>query len=334
MTEAHATRKWFTKVLHNISYGRYGQLEKNTGHILVQDRETGQIIEEKIPTYIRLGIRIMYASAGAKSVVESTKVKNLLKKMSIRQGKKFDNPRSAKEIEGFIKFHKLSVDEILDPLDSFKTFNEFFYRKLKPSARPLSAPENPNVLVSPADCRMSCFPTVPDATRLWIKGVNFSLASLLQDEQAAKEFSGCALGIFRLSPQDYHRFHSPVSGIVGETKKIEQGCYYTVNPMAVRSEVDVYTDNVRSITYIESSEFGKVAFVAIGAMMVGSIILTGGAKQGERIERGDEFGYFAFGGSTILVLGNFKFDRDLVENSESNLETLVKVRNTVGFISF
>lgn len=104
-----------------------------------------------------------------------------------------------------------------------------------------------------------------------------------------------------------------------------------MNPMAIRTKIDVYTENVRKICFIESKEFGTVAFVMVGAMMVGSINLT--TEKGQHVVRGDELGYFAFGGSTVLILwehGKIEFDSDLVENSSQGLETLVKVGSSIG----
>ena len=115
-------------------------------------------------------------------------------------------------------------------------FNEFFYRKLKSEARPCTAPDNPAIAVSPADCRSVVFNEIDKATKVWIKGKDFNMKRLLgtaYPDEAAK-FEGGALGIFRLAPQDYHRFHVPVDGVIGEPKAIE-GQYYTVNPMAIRS---------------------------------------------------------------------------------------------------
>lgn len=134
---------------------------------------------------------------------------------------------SVREIPAFIRFHNLNVTEIRDPLDSFKNFNEFFYRHLKPGVRPISSPDDPNVAVSVADCRCTVYPTVSEATRLWIKGTQFSLKKLfggkrldaeidgnagradsvdgMDPEVLAKMFEGGAVAIFRLAPQDYHR---------------------------------------------------------------------------------------------------------------------------------
>lgn len=111
-----------------------------------------------------------------------------------------------------------------------ETFNDFFYRKLKPSARPTESPDDPRRLVSAADCRLMVFETVSEATKLWIKGREFSIARLLGDvyREEAERYVGGPLAIFRLAPQDYHRFHVPVDGKIGEMRDVK-GEYYTVN---------------------------------------------------------------------------------------------------------
>jgi phosphatidylserine decarboxylase len=182
--------------------------------------------------------------------------RRLLKSLSIKQGIKYDDPSSAREIPTFIEFHGLNVDEFLDPVESYsmlfpapylrltliiiplptENFNEFFYRKLNPSARLVEKPDDPYRLVSAADCRFMAFTTVDDATRLWIKGREFTVARLLGEayKDQAERYTGGALAIFRLAPQDYHRFHSPVDGRIGAMTYIA-GEYYTVN-------VSVYVD--------------------------------------------------------------------------------------------
>ena len=255
----------------------------------------------------------------------------MLKTLSVKQGKKYDDPASASQIEGFINFHRLDMAEVLRPINQFKNFNEFFYRALKPDARPCSAPDNQRIVVSPADSRSVVFNTMEDATRIWVKGREYSVERLLGDAYPmdAKRYKGGALGIFRLAPQDYHRFHVPVDGVMGTPKTIE-GEYYTVNPMAIRSALDVYGDNVRVVVPIDSVAHGRVMYICIGAMMVGSTVIT--RRAGEKIKRAEELGYFKFGGSTILLLfepGVMVFDDDLIENSNGAVETLVRVDVTL-----
>ncbi|KAF7361137.1 Phosphatidylserine decarboxylase proenzyme 2 [Mycena sanguinolenta] len=329
VTASQAQRKFFTRMLGKISSGNY-KLGANSANIIVQNRLSGQLEEEKMQVYVRLGIRLLYK--GMKSRMEGGRARRLLKSMSIKQGIKYDSPESARDIPTFIEFHGLNVDEILDPLDSYKTFNQFFYRKLKPTARPVEKPDDPYRLVSAADCRLMAFESVSEATRLWIKGREFTVARLLGDayKHEADRYTGGALAIFRLAPQDYHRFHSPVDGTIGNMTYVA-GEYYTVNPQAIRTALDVYGENARKIVPINSPQFGRVMAVCVGAMMVGSIETT--VKEGDTVRRGQEFGYFAFGGSTIVVLFEkdvVEWDEDLLVNGRASLETLVRVGMGIG----
>lgn len=217
------------------------------------------------------------------------------------------------------------MSEVLYPVEKFRNFNEFFYRELKPNARPCSAPKNPGIVVSPADCRTVVFNSIDDATKIWVKGREFSIARLLGPAypQDVKRYTNGTLGIFRLAPQDYHRFHIPIDGVMDKPKLIE-GEYYTVNPMAIRSALDVYSENVRIVVPVDSVAHGRVMIICVGAMMVGSTVIT--RKAGEKVQRAEELGYFKFGGSTILLLfepGRMEFDDDLIDNSNGALETLV-----------
>ena len=173
------------------------------------------------------------------------------------------------------------------------------------------------------------------ATKIWVKGREFSVQRLLGNAypQDAKRYTNGALGIFRLAPQDYHRFHIPVDGIMDKPRSID-GEYYTVNPMAIRSALDVYSENVRVVVPIDSVSHGRVMVICVGAMMVGSTVIT--RKPGEEVRRAEELGYFKFGGSTLLVLfepGAMQFDDDLIDNSNGALETLVGLRIHPSFTS-
>lgn len=182
--------------------------------------------------------------------------------MSVKQGKKYDDSASRNQIVPFIEFHKLDLSEVLLPIEEFKSFNEFFYRALKPEARPCSAPDNPRIIVSPADCRSVVFNNVDQATKIWVKGREFSIKRLLGEKhgQDVKRYEKGGLGVFRLAPQDYHRFHIPVDGVMGKPELIA-GEYYTVNPMAIRSALDVYGENVRIVVPIDSPQYGRVMVV-------------------------------------------------------------------------
>ncbi|ODO08587.1 phosphatidylserine decarboxylase [Cryptococcus wingfieldii CBS 7118] len=329
VTSGQAQRKFLSKIVNKVAIGSYA-LGANSANTIVQDRITGQLQEEKMAVYVRMGIRVLYK--GAKSSMHGARARKLLKSLSIKQGLKYDSPASALDIPGFIAFHNLDVNEILDPLDSFKTFNEFFYRKLKADARPVEEPDNPHRLVSCADSRMMAFETVNEATQIWIKGREFSVAKLLGPnyKDVIDRYDGGALAIFRLAPQDFHRYKSLVDGKIGKMTSID-GEYYTVNPQAIRTTLDVYGENVRMVVPIESPQFGLVMTVWVGAMMVGSILSS--VEEGQEVKRGDELGYFAFGGSTIVCLfekGAVEWDNDLLQNGRASIETLVRVNTGIG----
>lgn len=270
-------------------------------------------------------------------LLEEGKVEKLLREQTVKQGRIYDSPESAHSIASFAETYKLDLGELLEQdIKAYKTFNEFFYRKLKPDARPVENPA-PNAFCSAADCRLTAYSTLSDAEKFWIKGDEFTIPRLLHgksDTESGGDFSdGASLAIFRLAPADYHRFHSPLDGtIIGEPTNID-GTYYTVNPQAVNEvNFDVFTANKRSIMYVQHAGTGKkVAIVAVGAMLVGSVNWT--RKAGEEIKKGEELGYFAYGGSTVIAVfptGLIKFDEDLVTNSENTLETLMKVGYSLG----
>ena len=223
-----------------------------------------------------------------------------------------------------------------DP-SKYATFNEFFAREIKADARPMADPTNDLVSSSPADCRLTAFPTVDLATKYWIKGYGFTIAKLLGSADLAQRFDGGAIVIARLAPQDYHRWHAPVSGTVESVTDIP-GAYYTVNPQAVNEPgtLDVFCENKRSVMMVKRRGTGApVAIVAVGAMLVGSIkYVRGSERVGGEMERGQCLGAFYYGGSTVIVLypkGEIVLDGDLVRNStEEGCETLVKVGWRVG----
>lgn len=307
-----------------------GVKERRKDLIHVQDRETGKVVEEKMPQYLRRMLRGMYSNPTGRHFVHQRMSKSLLKRLTFNQAKKYTAPSSTHEIPEFIAFHNIDANEFLDPIESFSNFNEFFIRKLRPGARPIAGAEDPAWAICPADCRLHVYETLTEAQRLWIKGKTFSLSTLLGNPTLEAEFAGCSLVIARLAPQDYHRFHYPVSGFSG--KYFSQGdAYFTVNPIAVRENVDVYSLNKRTSVIVESPDFGRVMIICIGATMVGSVVLTSG--EDVNVTKGDELGYFQFGGSTLLVLfqrDRIRFDDDLVFNSAKQQETLVKMGMSLG----
>ncbi|GAB2218846.1 hypothetical protein Droror1_Dr00002078 [Drosera rotundifolia] len=335
LTDKEASYGWIFKLsewAHFSSYRIGLHSGSNAAHILVYERSTGRLVEEIIDGRIILSMRAIYQSNLGLRLMDKG-AKELLQEISEKQGKKMNSEASAKEIPKFIELFKGQIDisEVRYPLDFFKTFNDFFIRELKPGVRPIACSEFDHVAVCAADCRLTAFKSVEDSVRFWIKGRKFSIQGLLGNAVSSGPYIDGTLVIFRLAPQDYHRFHFPVSGRIEQIVEIP-GCLYTVNPIAVNSKYcNVFTENKRVVSIISTTDFGKVAIVAIGATMVGSITFT--KKEGDYVKKGDEFGYFSFGGSTVISVfekDTIKLDEDLVENSSRSLETLVRVGMQLG----
>nr|GEU94662.1 phosphatidylserine decarboxylase proenzyme 2-like [Tanacetum cinerariifolium] len=335
LTDKQASYGWMFKLsewAHVSSYDAGLNAGSNASHIVVFDRKKKRLVEEIIDGKIVLSMRAIYQSKVGLGIMDKG-AKDLLQNLSEKQGRKMNSVESVKDIPPFLKFFKdqINMAEVKYPLDHFKTFNEFFIRELKPGARPIAYAGLDYVAVCAADCRLMAFKTAEESLRFWIKGKKFSIRGLLGNIPCSNSFIGGTLVIFRLAPQDYHRFHFPVSGKIEQIVYIP-GSLYTVNPIAVNSKYcNVFTENKRAVAIISTQEFGKVAFVAIGATMVGSITFT--KKTGDYVEKGDEFGYFSFGGSTVICVfekDSIAIDEDLLAYSARSIETLVTVGMQLG----
>ncbi|KWU43859.1 hypothetical protein RHOSPDRAFT_34660 [Rhodotorula sp. JG-1b] len=300
------------------------------GNYVLTRTDPPEKVWESMPIYVRCGMQALYHGREQAKLLGMARVEELLKTQSIKQGIAFDSPTNAlAHIQAFIQTYQIDTSALLEPdITKYRTFNEFFYRRLKPDARPPAHPEDPDVVSSAADCRLTVFQTVDKAKEIWIKGHNFTVPHLLGDEKLAKDFENGEIAVFRLAPADYHRYHSPIAGTVGKSNSIE-GSYFTVNPVCVNEDLDVFTKNKRDVTMLSCNRSNgstvPVAFVQVGAMLVGSIVRT--QEEGKKIKRADELGYFAYGGSTIIALFPprlVQWDADLLQNSNSAMETIVK----------
>lgn len=235
---------------------------------------------------------------------------------------------SANRVLPFIVDYGLDVDEFAKKPLTFKTFNEFFYRALRPGARPIA--DGDRVAVLPADGRHLAFQNVDAAGGFYAKGQRFDLKAFLGDEALAAKFAGGSLLISRLCPVDYHRFHFPVGGQPGEPRLIN-GWLYSVSPIALRRNLAYLWENKRMVTLVESPVFGTVAVCEIGATMVGSIFQS--HVPGRAVAKGEEKGLFKFGGSCVVTIfqpGRIKFDADLVQHSAEGLEVYARMGERLG----
>ncbi|MBP9841255.1 MAG: phosphatidylserine decarboxylase [Simkaniaceae bacterium] len=220
---------------------------------------------------------------------------------------------SKRKIIPFIQ--KFQIDMTEFETKNFNSFNDFFIRKLKSECREISNSD----AVLPADGRYRIF---ENSTQFVIKGKVFDAETLIGRK-------GCRgpIVIGRLAPVDYHRFHFPVDGVVKETV-LMNGPLYSVNPVAVFHNLAVLTENKRMVTEIDTEAFGKVFMVEVGATYVGSIVQT---YQSGSIKRGEEKGYFEFGGSCVILLfeeDRITFDTDLF----FGLEVYARMGESLGQI--
>ncbi|MBI1765420.1 MAG: phosphatidylserine decarboxylase [Acidobacteria bacterium] len=230
------------------------------------------------------------------------------------------------KIKRFVEQYGINTAEMERPLDSFTSFNDFFIRKLKADARQID--QTPAHLISPADARLLAYEIKRD-TVLPVKGRAFTLNELLRSTLAADYLDGLCL-IFRLAPVDYHRFayiddgeQSPVTVI--------KGFYRSVNPLAIWRQLPVFSENQREACVLHTHNFGDVIHVDVGATGVGRIVQH--QRQGGPCQRGQEKGYFEFGGSTSILLfkpGLVKLDGDIATYSAKGIETLVRYGEKIG----
>ena len=238
-------------------------------------------------------------------------------------GRRMSTPESAARVSPFIARYGLDPAEFADPPASFRSFNEFFSRKLKPGARPIDADESS--VVFPADGRHLGFERASAIEGVFVKGQQFDLPRLLGDAALAAHYADGALVLSRLCPVDYHRFHFPAAGIPGTTRLIP-GPLFSVSPLALRRHISYLWTNKRTLTRLVTRRFGTVLMMEIGATCVGTIAQT--CAPGQAVAKGEEKGYFAFGGSSTLTLfepGTVQLETDLIEHSSRQTELYAKV---------
>ncbi|MBB5036843.1 phosphatidylserine decarboxylase [Prosthecobacter dejongeii] len=244
-------------------------------------------------------------------------------------GRQMDEPKSAARIRPFIEKFRVDEAEFADPVSSYGSFNDFFYRQLKPSARPIVA--DPAAVAFPADGRHFVIPDVSQCRDFFIKGVRFDLPALLGDAAFAERFEKGSVLISRLCPTDYHRFHFPCGGTADKPQLIH-GPLYSVSPIAFLQRPSIFWENKRYLTRLATGPFGEVLLLEVGATCVGSVVHT--SAPDTPVLKGDEKGYFRFGGScfiTVFEPGQVRFCEDLLENSAQNREVYARMGDVAAW---
>lgn len=252
------------------------------------------------------------------------------KPVSAVMGWYYSSSWSRKKILGFIRDFRIPMDQYVEEEGGFRNFNEFFIRRFRPGAREVTS--RSHELAAPAEARYVGYRAIDSGVRYPVKGQHLTAAEILGPEAAhwSSRLEGGPMLIARLCPVDYHRFHFPADGQILEETRIP-GVLHSVNPAALRARPDVFCVNERHLTILETPEFGVLAYLEVGAMGVGRIVQTHSSQQALR---GAEKGYFLFGASTVVLMGEpgrWEPSADLLENTQrKQMETWVPLGQCVG----
>lgn len=270
-------------------------------------------------------LNVLYSSPAGKGPLEL-----FIKKKAFSRvyGAYNDSFLSKRSITKFVNSFDIDMNQSVKQLKEFKSFNDFFTRNLVETARPTS--KDKNDFVSLGDGRLIAYTDIDMDNLVQVKGLTYSLRDLLKDDSIANKYDGGICLILRLNPTDYHRFHFIDSGTCLETNKIK-GHYYSVNPIALEKVERLFCENKREWSIFKSDNFGDLLYVEVGATCVGSIIQS--YTPNKPVVRGDEKGYFKFGGSTVILFiekDKIKIDEDILEQSSLGIETKVSLGETIG----
>lgn len=286
------------------------------------NRQSGKIEEEKV-----LGgtaVDWAYKDALGLKLTDSLFSKSWLSRL---MGVYEDSPLSLRQIDKFVREYQIDMN--LFEEERYKNFNQFFIRRFKPGVRKFDPRDE--VFCAGAEARYLAFENITATQRFYVKGIEIDLPELFRNSMLAKDFEGGTFIIARLCPVDYHRFHFPCSGQIDHFQRIS-GQLHSVNPVALTAKPDVFLINERQVTCFHHQNFGRVAMIEVGALGVGKIVQS--YPQGSNhFDKGQEKGYFLFGGSTVLWVlqkGRLILSQDLVQNSRQGLETWIPLGDSLG----
>ena len=292
--------------------------------IEVFSREKEELVQE-----IVCGEGLMRLFYGTPVGVKITTTLFVHRWLSYFGGLYYDSRVSKRKIKSFVKQLEIDLEECEKEIHQYRSFNEFFARRLRVGSRPIV--QDSRAFVSPGDGRLLVFPTISEDTLSYVKWAPVRLMDLFNgDADLVKHYRGGACGVLRLCPSDYHRFHFPASGKVSATKLVP-GLLHSVNPYVLSQNRPVFALNKRTLCRLESPDFGQVLLMEVGAIGVGSIVQT--AEAGAEVARGDEKGYFKFGGSTTLFFvekGRIEFEETVLRNSQAGVETFVRMGECIA----
>lgn len=208
----------------------------------------------------------------------------------------------------YARAYRVDLEECERPPEGWDSFDSFFTRCLRTGQRPM--PEDPRVVVSPADGKIESFGPVVAGGHFSVKGRPYRAAELVGDDEEAARYEGGQFCVVYLSPRDYHRVHAPVDGVVSVVRSFA-GELYPVNAIGERHVRSLFAINRRVIVPIDSEHHGRVTVVLVGAMVVGRITVpfvegrdvplgAHAVEPAVRVGRGDEIGIFHLGSTAVV----------------------------------
>ena len=225
------------------------------------------------------------------------------------------------KVRKFVARYQISTEDCT--AQEFSNFNAFFTRQRKNYVNQTAENELPAI----ADSKLTALPI--DENRVFtVKGVPYTAAELLENEKLAAEYAGGICLIFRLSPDDYHRYVYPDAGTQEKTVAIK-GVLHSVNPIA--GSLGVYRRNARRYTLLHTEHFGDVVQMEVGALLVGKI--RNHNETTGSFAKLQEKGYFEYGGSTVILLlkkDAVTVDADILKYSAKGIETKVKIGERIA----
>lgn len=238
-------------------------------------------------------------------------------------GRFLDSSLSKVLITPFVK--KTGIDLTQYVGQPYQSYNAFFTRRIVPQLRPVE--QEAKILIAPCDSRLSAYPVTMDGT-VTIKNTPYTMESLFHSKKLAENYEGGWLLVFRLAVDDYHRYCYIDEGTKTRNYHIP-GVFHTVNPLA-NDVYPIYKENTREFSILKSRNFGRVLMMEVGALLVGRIV---NHHEQKTVQRGEEKGYFEFGGSTVILClekGRAVLDEDILRNSKAGVETRVKFGERIG----
>lgn len=282
---------------------------------MIYYRDNGKILKEKESIMLKL----LY-----NNLIGRLLLKLLTRKwISDLSAKYMSSSLSKKKIKKFIKKNNINMSEYED--NEYSSFNDFFTRKIKRDKRQLS--NSKNDFLAPADARLLVY-KIDENTSMYIKNSIYTVDELIKDKALATKYKEGYCLIYRLCVDDYHRYSFIDNGEIIENQKIN-GIFHTVQSISFK-KYKVFKENSREYTILETENFGTITQIEVGATLVGKICNHNNSKT---FRRGDEKGYFCFGGSTIVLLiekDKVIIDEDILEKSAQDIETRVLLFDKVG----